>query len=372
MSFRSPRSSKFPPNSQRGFSLLEIMVAVGVLGIITYGIVTFMKESGKQAASVASKTDFNSLVNELQGVFNNAASCMVALGEVKDPATGAVTTPAVKINTDVGRDTDLPPNNKPQAVKLKIGKDTSTILYEAGTKYGKGLTITKLQFVGATEVSSGQWKVVLELHTSRRLSDKAGSETAAGGDLLRPHVFNLLVAFKSPSDRTVTRCSGQYSNYWVEGHHPDPDHPKPNNGFPIAYVGGFVGLGPGMETPEQMLDVAGTAQADAFLYRSDARLKDNVREIPEALERVLRLRGVLYDWKARHDLPQGENQLGFLAQDVEKEFPEAVVTNPSTGMKSVAYANLMAPLLEAVKAQQKLLERQQREIEELKRALRKE
>lgn len=370
MSFRSPRSPESSLTNQRGFSLLEIMVAVGVLGIITYGIVTFMKESGKQAASVASKTDFNSLVNELQGVFNNSASCMVALGEVKD-SEGKVITPAVKINDDVGPENAPAPNNKPQPVKLKIGKDTSTILYEAGSKYGKGLTITKLQFVGASEVSSGQWKVVLELHTSRRLSDKAGSETAAGGDLLRPHVFNLLVAFKGPGDRTVIRCSGQYSNYWVEGHHPDPDHPKPNNGFPIAYVGGFVGLGPGMETPEQMLDVAGTAQADAFLYRSDARLKENVREIPEALARVLRLRGVIYDWKTGRELPQATNQLGFVAQDVEKEFPEAVVTNPSTGMKSVAYANLMAPLLEAVKAQQKLIDQQQREIEELKRTLRK-
>jgi prepilin-type N-terminal cleavage/methylation domain-containing protein len=351
---RSSASSSHPSlRSNRGFSLIEIMVAVGILGAITYAVVTFMQQSSKQAASVASKTDFNSLVNELQGVFNNSASCMKALGEVA-PGSGAITLPAT-LTAD-------PLASVPVPAVLKIGKDAGATEYKTGTKYGKGLTITKLEFKTIDTVSAGQHKLVLQLETSRRLSDKPGSETAAGGDLLRPHIFNLLVALDAT--RKVVKCSGQYSNYWVEGKNPSAD-----STFPIAYMGGYVGIN--TDAPTATFDVEGTAQATAFMYRSDARLKENVRGLSGSLDRVLQLRGVIYDWKNRRGQPEATDQLGLIAQDVEKVFPEVVSTNPHSGMKSVAYGNLIAPLIEALKEQQAQLEKQQREIEELRRALKK-
>ena len=51
-------------------------------------------------------------------------------------------------------------------------------------------------------------------------------------------------------------------------------------------------------------------------------------------------------WK---DKAKGSGQqMGVIAQDVEKVFPQLVVTNDN-GFKSVNYPGLVAPLIEAVK-----------------------
>ena len=56
-----------------------------------------------------------------------------------------------------------------------------------------------------------------------------------------------------------------------------------------------------------------------------------------------------------------DQQVGFLAQEVEKEIPEVVKTD-ADGWKTVAYGNFAPYLVEAIKAQQKLIERLQARI----------
>ena len=96
---------------------------------------------------------------------------------------------------------------------------------------------------------------------------------------------------------------------------------------------------------------------------SDIRLKTGIAEIENPLEKITSLSGVTYYWK---DASKDQSkQIGLIAQDVEKVFPEAVATD-SNGMKSVAYGNLVAPLIEAVKAQQKKIEELEKQVEILK------
>jgi len=59
-------------------------------------------------------------------------------------------------------------------------------------------------------------------------------------------------------------------------------------------------------------------------------------------------------------------QIGFIAQELEKILPEVVMTD-SNGKKSVAYQNMVALIIEAIKEQQLLIEKQQKEIENLKK-----
>jgi hypothetical protein len=90
---------------------------------------------------------------------------------------------------------------------------------------------------------------------------------------------------------------------------------------------------------------------------SDARVKENIRPIENALSKVLNSRGVMYD---RIDTGE-KNGIGFIAQELELEIPDLVKTDDK-GMKSVKYQNMVAVLTEAVKEQQK-------QIEELKNKL---
>ena len=101
--------------------------------------------------------------------------------------------------------------------------------------------------------------------------------------------------------------------------------------------------------------------ADEFIYISDKSFKDNVRPVENALDKILKLEGIVFEWKKN-----GETNLGLIAQDVELVFPDLVVTDEETGLKAVKYGNLVSPLIEAIKEQQVQAENQQKQIEELK------
>ena len=113
--------------------------------------------------------------------------------------------------------------------------------------------------------------------------------------------------------------------------------------------------------------ITGTATAAGVLLTSDVRYKRNVRTIESALDKVTRLRGVEFDWRREEfeGLRFSEGtQLGFIAQEVEDVIPEIVGTNPD-GHKSVAYANVTALLIEAVKEQQSEIAQLRAQIEAL-------
>ena len=74
---------------------------------------------------------------------------------------------------------------------------------------------------------------------------------------------------------------------------------------------------------------------------SDISLKTNITTITDALDKVSRLRGVEFDYKE-----SGRHNIGVIAQEVEEVFPDLVIGDDP---KSVAYGNLTAVLIEAVK-----------------------
>jgi len=123
--------------------------------------------------------------------------------------------------------------------------------------------------------------------------------------------------------------------------------------------GGNVGIG--TTNPGERLEVNGNVKASAFLYSSDINLKQNIQNIPNALQKIQQLNGVYFQWKE-----SGKDGVGVIAQDIEKVFPELVATDPNTGLKSVSYGNLVAPLIEAIKEQQKQIDELKAEIEVLK------
>ena len=98
------------------------------------------------------------------------------------------------------------------------------------------------------------------------------------------------------------------------------------------------------------LDVAGTIRGNN-VAASDVRFKQHIRPLGGALAAVLALRGVRYQWNAlgvQHGGMAGAEQVGVLAQELEKVYPELVSTD-AQGYKAVNYAQLTPVLLEAIK-----------------------
>ena len=80
---------------------------------------------------------------------------------------------------------------------------------------------------------------------------------------------------------------------------------------------------------------------------SDARLKGDVKVIKNAVNKLNQIEGVTF---VRLDNPENKSRhAGVIAQEVEKVLPEVVLTDAKTGIKSVAYGNLSALLIEAIK-----------------------
>jgi hypothetical protein len=101
--------------------------------------------------------------------------------------------------------------------------------------------------------------------------------------------------------------------------------------------------------------IRATDDITAF-YSSDALLKEDIINIPNPLEALKKLNGVLFNWKDEWIKKQGgedgyfvrKKDVGVIAQEVEKVLPEAVAQRKD-GIKAVKYDRLTCLLIEAVK-----------------------
>lgn len=91
------------------------------------------------------------------------------------------------------------------------------------------------------------------------------------------------------------------------------------------------------------LTVTGDVSAANFNSTSDVSLKENLNIIDYPLEKLSQLNGYTFDWKSSK-----KSAIGIVAQEVEKVFPQMVVTGED-GVKRVSYDSLIPVLLEAIK-----------------------
>jgi hypothetical protein len=120
--------------------------------------------------------------------------------------------------------------------------------------------------------------------------------------------------------------------------------------------------------------VNGTAGGLASWYAlSDKKLKHDIVTIPDALKKVLNLRGVNFSWNEPKKGMDGR-QMGFIGQEVAEILPEVVSIKDDH--YAMQYAPITALLVEGMKEQQKQIdsqkekiEYQQKEIDELKAAI---
>lgn len=126
----------------------------------------------------------------------------------------------------------------------------------------------------------------------------------------------------------------------------------------------FNSLGVGTTTTSTAGEIVATNQITS--YYSDERLKENIELIPNALQKVLSLRGVTYNSNKLAEsfgFTDKQKQVGVIAGDVEKILPEAVKPAPFDMMlvedvkmsrsgqdyKTVQYEKLVPLLIEAIK-----------------------
>jgi len=129
------------------------------------------------------------------------------------------------------------------------------------------------------------------------------------------------------------------------------------NGYAGFFEGGrnfFEGpVGIGVSSPSFQLHLsqnsAGKPTSNAWTISSDRRLKKNISPIHGALESLLALHGVTYQWKN----PETQGNMtgtytGMIAQDVEKVFPEWIAED-ANGYKTLTVIGFEGIVVEALR-----------------------
>lgn len=107
---------------------------------------------------------------------------------------------------------------------------------------------------------------------------------------------------------------------------------------------GHVGIG--IIAPNVALDVNGDINFTGVIADvSDERLKDDITPLLNALEKIMQLKGVSFVMK---EDPASTIELGLIAQDVEKVYPELIQENDD-GIKRLNYIGMIGPLVESIK-----------------------
>jgi hypothetical protein len=199
--------------------------------------------------------------------------------------------------------------------------------------YAAAITGTNYGTYGRTDSSGGTGAVGLASSLTGTTYGLAGQSNSTSGT----GVYGRAVA-------------GSGTTYGVYG---QSDSPSGYGGYFVGrgYFSSRVGIG--VSDPEYRLelpniaDPSGQGRANAWVIYSSIRWKENVQPIDNALDKVLSLQGVLYDWKPEHG---GKRDIGFIAEEVARILPE-IVQMDADGIHALGldYSRLVPVLVEAIK-----------------------
>ena len=139
----------------------------------------------------------------------------------------------------------------------------------------------------------------------------------------------------------------------------------------LTFDGGRLGVGGMMTNPQFKIDLPnlsnqdGQGRANAWMTYVAAQFKQNVEPLAEALDTVMKLRGVGFDW---HESVGGGSSLGFIGEEVAAVLPQ-VVSRDEDGVANALNVDGVVPVLvEAIKQQQALIDGLEERLLELESA----
>ena len=184
---------------------------------------------------------------------------------------------------------------------------------------------------------------------------------------------------------------GEYGNY-------DSDALQLNGKYGIYLTSGGQGnYNVALFTSSGDLELRGSINSYSSSITSDERLKKNIKPCTNALQSILKLKGITYDFKTdsaemylaslrkvktiddksakdlllsqketEDKIKAAANQVGFSAQELQKVLPQLVVTG-SNGLLAVNYIGVIPVLVESIKEQQAIIDAQKATIDALQK-----
>jgi hypothetical protein len=236
------------------------------------------------------------------------------------------------------------------AISVALGYNTTASSF-ASTAVGDGTTAsgTRSTAMGRNTTASGLYSTAMGINTtaSGTVSTALGSGSIASG-----------IASTTLGQGTIAASSHSLSI----GKFND----RNNSGDNTLFVAGN-GSGNDDRSDALRLDFNGNLTiAGTLTESSDLRLKTGIEPLKtDVLDQLGDIRPVRYRFKEGTGHPEQE-QIGLIAQEVQKQFPELVSTGKD-GSLSLSYSKFSAVLLKAVQEQQAEIERLQAEVRRVNR-----
>jgi len=255
-------------------------------------------------------------------------------------------------------------NTISNAVVLGYGAPTVNILSTGNVGIGTSSPASKLHVAGTTRiedtavplifnetdqgaVAGKYWRIPVDGTNLRFDADQAGDGTFSTyrTPLALTAAGKVGIGTITPTAHLNVTTSTGYAALMLgnDGGSNNNHMTHETDGSFVIYNGTF-GAGVALMT---ISSVGNTWVKGTFTQSSDVRLKKDIHTLETELDKVLQIRPVSYYWRDQ-ETNDKKKQIGLIAQEVEKIYPEVVQDNRN-GYKSVAYSNLISPLIAAFK-----------------------
>ena len=217
--------------------------------------------------------------------------------------------------------------------------------------------------VGGFELAKRGNVSLISSSTSAELAAVISDETGSGALVFATSPTLITPALGTPSAIVLTNATGTASNLTanIANFISVSDDTTTNETRYIIFANGTSGAISEQVSSTKLFFNPSTGLLTSTDYNSssDKRLKKNIKTVECALNKVIALRGVSFDWKEG-----GAKAIGLIAQEAEKVIPE-IVSQDENGYLGIKYNNLIGVLIEAIKEQQEQIEALKNRIDEL-------